>query len=292
MKKAYFFAAVSIIFWSSLAAISKLMLNDFSSYVILTFSSFFAFLALLAVNFFKGNLKQLKNYKVKDYIITTLICLPGTFLYYVFLYLGTDRMEASKAFIINYLWPIMSVVFACIILKEKVTLRKCIAFALSFLGVFTVASDNLLNFKSTSFIGVFFLILAAVCYGLFTVLNKKWDYDYLISMMISFFVTIIFSLAIVLSLRQELYANAIQILGFAYNGIFIMAIATVTWALALKLGGTAKISNLAYITPFLSLVWTFLILQEPIKPLSLLGLIIIVIGIFIQLKDNKKAVVN
>ena len=111
-------------------------------------------------------------------------------------------------------------------------------------------------------------------------------------MMISFFVTFIFSLAIVLSLRQELYANAIQILGFAYNGIFIMAIATVTWALALKLGGTAKISNLAYITPFLSLVWTFLILEEPIKPLSLLGLIIIVIGIFIQLKDNKKAVVN
>jgi drug/metabolite transporter (DMT)-like permease len=80
----------------------------------------------------------------------------------------------------------------------------------------------------------------------------------------------------------------IQILGLLWNGIFVIGIATVAWNLALKYGSTAKISTLAYITPFLSLVWTFFVLKEPIKPLSVIGLMLIIIGIFIQIKDQKR----
>ena len=72
------------------------------------------------------------------------------------------------------------------------------------------------------------------------------------------------------------------------QGDLAIAVAAVTWALALKLVGTAKISNLAYATPFISLVWTFFILREPIKPLSLIGLAVIIVGIFIQMKDKGK----
>jgi drug/metabolite transporter (DMT)-like permease len=197
-------------------------------------------------------------------------------------------MAASQAFIINYLWPVMSVVFACIILKEKLTTRIVVALAMSFFGVLTVAGKELGDFSSGSFLGVVLCVLAAVSYGLFTALCGKWDYDYLVSMMISFFSTFILTSCINLASGEALSIGFSQILGFAWNGIFVMAIATVTWALALKKGGTAKISNLAYITPFLSLVWTFFILKEPIRLLSVLGLVLIVIGIFIQLKGTKK----
>jgi len=66
------------------------------------------------------------------------------------------------------------------------------------------------------------------------------------------------------------------------------AIPFTTWALALEKGDTAKISNLAYITPFLSLVWTSLILKEKLNPYSILGLVIIVLGILIQIKKEPK----
>ena len=56
----------------------------------------------------------------------------------------------------------------------------------------------------------------------------------------------------------------------------------------LEKGDTAKISNLAYITPFLSLIWTALILKESFNIYSILGLIVIVLGIFIQMKDKKE----
>lgn len=288
MKKAYLYAGASILIWSTLATISKLLLNSLDSYQVLMYSALFAAVSLLAVTIVNGKIKLLRHYRIKDYLITLLIGLPGTFLYYVFLYSGTAKMAASQAFIINYLWPIMSVVFACIILKERLTARKCIAFALSFLGVLTVAGEDIFAFQTETLIGVGLCVLAAVSYGAFTALNRKWNYDEQLTIMIAFFVTFLFTAIINIGAGEKLDLGLLEWLGFAWNGIFVMAVATVLWALALKLGGTAKISNLAYATPFISLVWTFFILEEPIKPLSLVGLAVIIIGIFIQMKDKGK----
>ena len=80
-----------------------------------------------------------------------------------------------------------------------------------------------------------------------------------------------------------------QVAGFAWNGILIMATATVTWALALKHGGTAKISNLAYITPFVSLVYTYFMLGEAIVLSSFVGLGFIIAGVIIQMERSPKS---
>lgn len=286
MKKIYCFAAVSIFFWSTIATISKLLLTSLSSYLVLSVSTLFGALSLLIVNIVTGNIKNLKTYRAKDFLIIALIGLPGTFFYYVFYYAGTARMPASQAFIVNYLWPIMSVIFACILLKEKMTTRKLLAIAMSFLGVFTVAGNDLIHFNADTLIGAFFCILGAVCYGSFTALNQRWSYDKRLATMIFFFISFILSSIISLCSGVEWHITVPQLLGMACNGIFTMAIASTTWAIALEAGKTAKISNLAYITPFLSLVWTRLFLKETITPWAILGLCIIIFGILIQLRDK------
>ena len=119
MKKQYFYAMISIFLWSTTATVTKLLLGDLNSMQILLVGSLFAFIFLFIINLIKGNLKEVKKYKLKDYLQISIIGILGTFLYNLFLYLGIDTLEASQAFIINYLWPIMTVVFACIILKEN-----------------------------------------------------------------------------------------------------------------------------------------------------------------------------
>ena len=99
--------------------------------------------ALFVYNLFSGELKQLRAYTVKDYVVSILIGLPGSFCYYVFFYAGAARMLASQAFIVNYLWPIMSVMCACVILKEKMTVKTGVAIALSFFGVVILMCHNL-----------------------------------------------------------------------------------------------------------------------------------------------------
>ena len=72
-------------------------------------------------------------------------------------------MQASQAFIINYLWPIMTVIFACIILKEKITFRKMLAIILSFAGVIIVTSNgDLLNIGKDTLAGALCCIVAAI----------------------------------------------------------------------------------------------------------------------------------
>lgn len=123
-KREYIYAGISIALWSTTATVTKLLLGNLNSMQILVVGSFFAFIFLLIVNLIKGSLKDLKTYKIKDYLQITGMGILGTFLYNLFLYLGINTLQASQAFIINYLWPIMTVVFACIILKEKMTIKK------------------------------------------------------------------------------------------------------------------------------------------------------------------------
>lgn len=291
MKKAYVFAAISILFWSTVATVTKLLLNGgYNNLQVLWASAFFAGVFLLAVNIFTGKIKKFREYTVKDFVVSVLIGLPGTFFYYVFYYGGAAILPASQAFIVNYMWPIMSVVFACIILGEKMTLKKGIAIAVSFLGVVIVTGKELLNFSATALTGAVLCFLGAVSYGAFTALNKKYHYDKLLSMMLNYFVS--FALTTLINgIRGDLFVPSLtEVAGFAWNGIFTMAIACTSWVIALDKGNTAKISNLAYITPFLSLVWTWLVLEDQgIKdPYSLIGLSVIVAGIFIQIINFKK----
>lgn len=287
MKKAYLCAGTSILCWSTVAVVSKLLLGQLDHFQLLWASSFFAALFLFVYNLLKGSLKELKQYKFKDFAISVLTGLPSTLFYYLFYYAGTDKMAASQAFIVNYLWPIMSVVFACILLKEKLTVRKVIAILLSFLGVVIVSGKNLLHPSEDVLVGTLCCFMGAVSYGLFTALNQKYDYNKFITLMLSYFASFLITTVINAVNHQLFIPQWTQLLGFAWNGIFTMAIANTVWVVALSLGNTAKISNLAYITPFLSLIWTILILKEPFSVYSIIGLAVIVCGILIQLKDQR-----
>ena len=291
MKKSYIFAGISILFWSTVATVTKLLLNSgHNSFQVLWISVLFAGLFLLGANMVTGKIKKLKKYTVKDFVISILIGLPGTFFYYVFYYGGAAILPASQAFIVNYMWPIMSVVFACIILREKMTLKKGIAIVVSFLGVGIVTGKELLAFSFDALTGVALCLLGAVSYGVFTALNKKYHYDKMLSMMLNYFVSFVITTVINAVTGGLFIPSLAELAGFAWNGIFTMAIACTAWVIALDNGNTAKISNLAYITPFLSLVWTWLVLgDQGIKdPYSLIGLTVIVLGIFIQLISFKK----
>ena len=285
MKKVYSLAALTILLWSTSATVSKLLLGSLDSLQVLCISALFAALFLLILIIANGRIKLLKTYKPKDYLNIALISLPGTFLYYVFLYAGMDRMPASQAMITNYLWPIMSVVFACILLKEKMTVRKGIAIVVSFVGMMIVVGGNF-DARSSTLFGTVCCLLAAVSYGLFTALNQRFHYDKQIAMMFYNLVAFILTGLILVFTGSIPRLNLLQTVGMGYNGICNMAIASTAWAVALDSGKTAKISNLAYITPFLSLVWAAIVLKEEISIFSILGLVVIVAGIFVQIKDK------
>lgn len=288
MKKPYLYAAVAIAIWSTTATASKLLLHSYDTLQILAVCSLLAATLLFAVNLCRGNLRKLRTYRPRDFLITAGVGILGTFLYNMFLVLGINKLLASQAMIINYLWPMMAVVMGCLLLKEKMTLRKAGAVLLSFIGVVIVTSNgSLAGFAGSNLLGALFCVLAAVSYGLFVVLNKRLPYDPTLSMMLYYVVSAVVAV-VCLAVAGELPRfSGWESLGFLWIGMGDYAIAYVTWALAMRAGDTAKVANLAYITPFLSLVVAHFVLADPITVWSLGGLLVIISGILLQLKAAK-----
>ena len=287
MKKSYFYALVSVFFWSTTTTVSKLLLHSISTMQVLAVSSVFATLFLLMVNVFKGNLKQLKSYRPRDYLVLAGVGFLGMFLYRMLLFFGVARMLASQAMIVNYLWPIMAVLASCVILREKLTVRKAIAVVMSFLGVVIVTTGgNAAGLSGSDLTGTVLVAVAAVFYGLFVAINKRLQYDSFVSMMFYNAVAAICAILGTLFSGETLLLTLSQNLGLVWVGVCNTAIGFVAWDLAMKTGDTAKVANLAYITPFLSLVVAYFLLGDPITIWSVGGLTVIVAGILLQLKDK------
>lgn len=283
MKKSYLYAGITIFLWSTISLVSDLLLKTMDSMQVLAISALFAFLFLLILNGIKGNLKELKALKIKDYLILFGLGTMGIFLYYFFLYFGMELLQdPDKSFIINYLWPLATVLFACLILKEQFTFLKGAAILLSFGGVVLTTTGGSLALNRTQLLGAAFCVLAATAYGLFSVLNKRCNYNNYIAMMFFYLATFLIAGVYLLIRGEPIVLNGWQLLGLGWNGIFTYAIAYTFWAVALASGNTAKISNLAYITPFLAMVWTGLYYQKLPNLYSLLGLLCIIAGILIQ----------
>ena len=252
MKKNYIYALLTVSIWSTMAAVVKMILFDIPNLETLSISSIFAFVSLLIINIKNGLIRELKQYSVKDYVIMAGLGFLGLFMYSALYYYGLTQLSSQEACIINYLWPIMLVIFSCIILKEKFTAIKGIAMLCSFVGIVILSTGNTSVANENSMSGIISCVIAAACYGLFSVLNKKADYNQNIAMMVIWFVVAVCSAILGLITEDWKPIEGTQWLGMLWLGVVIDAVAYLLWALALKgVKNTAKIANLAYLTPFL-----------------------------------------
>lgn len=283
MKKNYVYALITIFIWSTMAATVKKILFDIPNLEALSISSYFAFVFLLIVNVINKTIKRMSDFSVKDYGVMSGLGFIGLFVYSALYYYGLAQLNSQEACILNYLWPIMLVIFSCIILKERMTAMKGLAMICSFIGIVIISMGNRVVMQGNTALGIISCVVAAACYGLFSALNKKADYNQNITMMVIWLVVAVCSMGLGLVTETWVPIRGIQWLGILWLGVVIDAIAYLFWALALKgVENTAKIANLAFLTPFLSLVVSAILLKEKIQMRSFVALIFIIGGILLQ----------
>ena len=152
------------------------------------------------------------------------------------------------------------------------------------MGVIIVISKDLVSFDTGMLLGALCCALGAVSYGLFTALIRKSGYDKSLSLMFSYFVTFFITGSVLLVSGGMPQPSWGQLWGLAWNGAATMGLANTMWMLALSCKDTAKISNLAYVTPALSLVWLAIFVEKDgISPLCIVGLGVILVGIFVPI---------
>ena len=284
MRKSYLYASITVLIWATLATVVKIILSDIPNFEALTISSVFAFVFLLIMNIVNGSFKELKHYRLKDYLMMSGLGFLGLFLYSALYYYGISALSSQEACILNYLWPLMIVVFACILLKEKLTARKLIAMGMSFAGivVLTVGTGGAAS-SGNRLWGIVACVTAAVCYGLFSVLNKKHSLNQNITMMWIWLTVSVCSLVSGMIFEKWQPIVGVQWLGLGWLGVVVNAVAYLLWAIALKNAeDSAKVANLAYLVPFLSIVLSSVVLKEQITVNMVIAVVLIVGGILLQ----------
>ena len=285
---AYLYVALTVFLWSSVAAVGKLLLKNLDNFQVMFYVLLTATAGLLAILLLNKKLKEVAKYKLKDYLNFAYMGFLGIFLYNVLFFAALMYSPAQEAFIVNYTWPIWVVIFASLILKEKFTFKKLIAIILGFTGVYIVATNgNLMSFTINNLKGDILALTGAVSYGLFSVLGKKDNYDKTASMFFYHLFGFIFAIPTVLIFSKIVTISPPQLGGLIWIGTFTTGIAFTFWFLALKYGDTARMSNIIFLTPFMSLIWIYFLLGEKVLLSSIIGLALIVAGIIIQ--SGKKA---
>lgn len=294
-RRYYLFALVTVVLWSTSAASVKSLTAGLTGLCVLAYTSLVAALSLLLLLVLRRQTGLLGRYGAKEYGALAGLGFLGMFLYSALYYTGIDRLTSQEACILNYLWPVMIVLFSCLILKEPFTGRKVLAIVLSFSGVLLIALFDLIaggGALTGDYFGMGACVLAAVCYGLFCVLNKKLGLDQTVGQIVFWGITCLCAFALC-GVKGELVLPALsQWRGILWLGIVVDGLAYLLWAMGLNgAADTARIANLAYLTPILSVLISAAVLGERLSPAYLLALVLILAGIVIQLtgKDRNRA---
>jgi drug/metabolite transporter (DMT)-like permease len=283
-KRAYFYASVVVLLWSTAASAFKISLRYTDVLPLLFFASLVSTATFFMQLFFSGKIALLKTLSKKDYLTSALLGFLNPFLYYVVLTKAYDILRAQEAMTINWVWPIMLVLLSIPLLHQRIKLRSIFAIIISFLGVFIIAiGGDIGGFQFGNPIGFLLALSSTVIWSLFWIYNVKDKRNEAVGLFLNFAFGSIYIFAAILLFAEKNFPCLNGILGAIYIGLFEMGVTFLVWLRALKLGKTtAHVANLVYLVPFFSLVLIHFVVGEEIFPSTIIGLIFIIGGIILQ----------
>ncbi|HYE11605.1 MAG TPA: DMT family transporter [Patescibacteria group bacterium] len=289
---AYYNLALCILLWASIPVATKKILVELDNLQTLFYSTILSTLVLGILLIFQKKIKDLKEYNKSQYGTMFLLGFLGNYLYYVFLYGALSKTTAAEGFILAYTWPILVLVLSFIILKDKITVQKLVGIFISFLGIIIITTKgNITAFNLTNLQGDILALSGAFVFALFSVLGKKFNFDKTISVFMYFLSALIAIIPTILIFSRITFPSFSVWLWIIYNGVFVNGISYIFWFKALEDGETHIVSNLLYLTPFISLIYISIFLDEKILTSAVVGIIVIVAGVlsqYVKIKNMKE----
>ena len=259
MKNSVFYTLMTATLFVTLEPVSKLIAADINPYAI----TFWRFLvgSLILIPF---ALRKIKKDKIKitgkDLGIMLLLGTLFICISMVSLQLAVKIADAPSLIAIIFSSnSIFTILFAILILKEKVTRNKLVALVFGIVGVLFCVDFS----AGTNLSSVVLAVLAALSFSLYTVLGKKYTVKLsgVIQAATAFFLGSVVLLIILLigkvDISLSLNIKNLAIIG--YLGFFVTGIGYVCYFKALEKGGAIMGSLAFFIKPILTPFVTYFI---------------------------------
>jgi len=284
-KKALAFGLATVGIWSTVASAFKLSLRHLDPLQLLLCACIASLLALGGVILWQRKLSELKTVTHKQLIRCGLLGALTPFLYYIVLFKAYALLPAQEAQPINYTWAITLSLLSIPLLGQKMALKDLTAIVISYFGVVVISTHgDLLALNFSNLTGVALALGSTVIWALYWIFNTKSDVDPTVGLFLNFAFGLPLILVATLLFSELPALTAEALIGAAYVGFFEMGITFALWLTAMKYaampngGGTVRVANLIFLSPFLSLIFIYLFVGETIRPATVIGLIFILAG--------------
>jgi len=280
---AYFSALSAVLLWSTVASAFKISLRYLAPIQLLFYASLSSCIVLFIIILSQGRSHEILGLKKKDWIISLTYGFLNPFLYYLILFHAYDLLPAQQAQALNYTWAITLSLLSVPLLGQKIRRVDIFAILISYTGVLLISTQgNILSLKFESPTGVGLALLSTLVWALYWIFNTKDPRDPVIGLLLNFICSLPM-IAVYMFFTGGWKIQLPGLIGAVYVGIFEMGVTYVLWLKALKTTtNTARIANLIFISPFLSLVMIHFFVGEEILKSTLIGLVFIIGGLLVQ----------
>ncbi len=282
----------SVIVWGTTFVSTKVLLADFKPVELLFFRFVLGFVALSLIN-----ARPMAKMTARQEFLFALAGLSGVTLYFLMENIALTYTMASNVGVIVSIAPMFTALLANFMLEnEKLKSSFVLGFVIAMAGISLISFNGSAVLK-LNFMGDVLAVLAAAVWAVYSISLRKISEDGFNIIQATrkiFLYGLIFVIPFLFifdfQLKLDRFSNPVYLANILFLGLAASALCYVTWNTGVKLLGAVRTSVYIYLIPVITVVTSVLLLSEKITPLSALGTLLTLAGLWLSERKSKKRI--
>jgi len=287
-KQAILYGLGAVMLWSTVATAFKVALAWMTPLELMWIAALVSWLLMGGLVIVRGHARQAL---ARGWRTAAWAGMMNPVAYYLVLFAAYDRLPGQEAMALNYTWALAMALLAVPILGQRLTRTDIMAGLVAYAGVWVIATrGQVFNVQFADSLGVLLALASTLLWALYWLLNARDPREPLVGQWQNFTVGLPVLTGLLIAGPGFNWHGWPALGAGVYVGLFEMGIAFILWQLAVhKVSRTAKVSNLIFLSPPISLLLLFWVVGEPILPSTLVGLVLILAGLGLQQRQKVAA---
>lgn len=273
-------ALLAILFWSANLIVIKMA----SVHVPLEFFNFMRFACCIPFLFFIK----------KPEVALSKIVMVALFWYVLnFFFMGLGLHYGMGAGVVSVLYQTCSffgIFFCYLLMKEVPKSYQIFGMLLAFIGIVLLFNDSFVNTNNISALGMLYILLAAICWGIGIALIKKYQLasDFSTNVWLATCAALPMAGMVFLRGGSEAFFGSFQALSSALIAQIVFAalgptlLAGCLWFHLLRKYQNSMVTPFIFLLPPISFIFSYLLLDERYSLLQLFAFLVILMGILLN----------
>tara|TARA_R110000868_G_scaffold4211_13_gene26648 strand:- start:52452 stop:53351 length:900 start_codon:yes stop_codon:yes gene_type:complete len=286
------YAILGVVLFSAKAVMVKLAYTYQVDYLtLLLFRMVFSLPFYVVIALWKKPVAS-RNIKSIDWIWLFFFGFLGYYLASLFDFMGLQYLKAGLERIILFIYPTIVVLLSWVFFKKKLSKNQLLAIFVTYLGVLVTFWDEIGLQSDDIVLGGFLIFLSAITYAAYLV-GSGWLIPKFGVMQFTSYAMIVSTLCVTLHYFFQgnfdlfNYPKEVYFLGLAMS-IFSTLIPSFLVSAAIERLGASTFSIFGSLGPISTILLAFLLLDERISVLQFVGMFIVIIGVTLVSRKNKK----